>query len=533
VNLQYFNADGWRAGERAEQALNELRKFGTSEDLVHALLARADAEMKQKHYDLALQPIAQAEQCATAIGNLDLRRLVLIARTAVLGISGSLTEALDANLRALALFNEQNVPSGEATPTDSSGWLQGIDTLSGNAALLLARSGRIKEAFEYVENGKARKLRAELAQVGLRHGKGQVGATSVDLDELRSIVSRENAAVAIFWSGIEKTLILVITPTCEQPKEVLINLSGGELEALLPPSQAVGDEPWDSERLQALSEKLLPLALQEVIQNSSIGVLYLVLDPRLNRVPFAALPLRDGSPLIKHCGLAYVPSAGIMKWCLSHTSRDKQRKYLVIGIGKENSTSFEDQAIEVSQLIGRDAQLLPTVEASIRRFWEMASQFTVLHLSCHGYLDTLMPTALLASHLEFKGESMSAKQVFEHQGQLTADLVFLNACRSGLFNTRRGNEIGGFCGGFLNAGAASIIATLRFVDPDSAHRLALKFYNGGFTARTACHVSSGCGAALLGLPCSRWRASVGTAGRDGKNIQGERSRQVTCVSAHT
>jgi CHAT domain-containing protein len=129
------------------------------------------------------------------------------------------------------------------------------------------------------------------------------------------------------------------------------------------------------------------------------------------------------------------------------------------------------------QLIGRDAQLLPTVEASIRRFWEMASQFTVLHLSCHGYLDTLMPTALLASHLEFKGESMSAKQVFEHQGQLTADLVFLNACRSGLFNTRRGNEIGGFWGGFLNAGAASIIATLRFVDPDSAHRLALKFYN--------------------------------------------------------
>jgi CHAT domain-containing protein len=463
--------------ERAEQSLDELRNLGPSDELVHALLARAEAEFKQQHCDLALQAITQAEQCASALTNLDLRRLVLIARTAVLGTAGSLAEALDANQRALALFNEQYVPIGKPTVIESSGWLHGIDTLSGNAAMLLARSGRIKEAFEYAENGKARRLRAELAHVGLTDGKDQVGSTSVGLAELRTTMSAENAAMAVYWSGLEKTLILIITPDCEQPKEVLIDLSANELKALIPTAKAGEDEPWAGRELQALSQKLVPLALQEVIQDSRLSVLYLVLDARLDRVPFAALPLRDGSPLIKHCGLACVPSAGIMKWCLSRTFKDNQRRYLVVGIGRENKASFADQAAEVSHLIGRDAQLLPEAEASTERFWELAPQFTVLHLSCHGYLDTLMPTPLLASRLEFKGESLSAKEVFEHQGQLKADLVFLNACRSGLFNTRRGSEIGGFWEGFLHAGAASIIATLRFVHPDYAHRLALKFYD--------------------------------------------------------
>jgi CHAT domain-containing protein len=462
--------------EGVEQALGELRTLGTSEDLAHALLARAEAQFKERRWDHALQTIAEAEQCAGALANLDLRRIALTARIAVLGAAGSWAKALEANQKALVLFEEQNIPGGELALTSSDDWLNGLHTLSANAALLLARAGRIDEAFDCAESGTARRLRVELAQGGLTEPEG-ASLKAVCLGELRSIMEAEHAATAIFWPGIRESVILIVKSGREQPEATQASFSVDDLKTLIPPVVAGDDPVWTDQQLDTLSEKLLPAPLREVIQDPHIRVLYLVIDPRLYRVPFAALRLRDGSPIIQHCALAYAPSAAIVTWCLLRTAREPRRKCLVAGIGAENATSFARHAQEIRDLIGTDVVLLPEPEATVQRFWELAPQFDVLHLSCHGELDTLSPSSLIASRLRFNDGSISAKDVLEHKNQLTADLVFLNACRSGLFNVPRSKEMGGFWEAFLRAGVPSTIATLRFVVPEYAQRLALTFYD--------------------------------------------------------
>lgn len=87
-----------------------------------------------------------------------------------------------------------------------------------------------------------------------------------------------------------------------------------------------------------------------------------------------------------------------------------------------------------------------------------------------------LPGTRSASILELAGRSrLSAKDVYGLP--LDAELVFLNACVSGRFQSRLAGEVGGFWEAFLHAGAREVVATLAYVHPDSAQRLALAFYS--------------------------------------------------------
>jgi CHAT domain-containing protein len=86
-----------------------------------------------------------------------------------------------------------------------------------------------------------------------------------------------------------------------------------------------------------------------------------------------------------------------------------------------------------------------------------------------------VPGTRSASILQLAGRTrLSAKDVYGLD--LGAELVFLNACVSGRFQSRLSSEVGGFWEAFLHAGARGIIVTLAYVHPESAQRLALAFY---------------------------------------------------------
>ena len=86
-----------------------------------------------------------------------------------------------------------------------------------------------------------------------------------------------------------------------------------------------------------------------------------------------------------------------------------------------------------------------------------------------------LPGTRSASILQLAGGTrLSAKDVYGLA--LDAELVFLNACVSARFQSRLSSEVGGFWEAFLHAGARRIVATLAYVHPESAQRLALAFY---------------------------------------------------------
>jgi CHAT domain-containing protein len=92
---------------------------------------------------------------------------------------------------------------------------------------------------------------------------------------------------------------------------------------------------------------------------------------------------------------------------------------------------------------------------------------------------------LSASALQLTGGHLTARALIKAEGPwLGADLVFLNACRSGGFRARLAGEVGGFRQAFLEAGVPSLVATLFYVDPDHAQELAGEFYRHWLDGQT-------------------------------------------------
>jgi CHAT domain-containing protein len=123
-------------------------------------------------------------------------------------------------------------------------------------------------------------------------------------------------------------------------------------------------------------------------------------------------------------------------------------------------------------------------------FLNAAPSYSSLFLACHGNVEPGEIDALAASRLELaNGELLTAKDVFFKLSGLQTDLVFLNACASGRFQSRLSAEAGGFGPAFLRAGARSVISTMAHVDPGEAQGLAVEFYKrwlaGGTTKAAA------------------------------------------------
>jgi CHAT domain-containing protein len=109
-------------------------------------------------------------------------------------------------------------------------------------------------------------------------------------------------------------------------------------------------------------------------------------------------------------------------------------------------------------------------------FLDRAPRFKVLHFQCHGQMEGSLPGTHSASIPELAQRStLSARDVYGLP--LSAELVFLNACVSGRFQSRLEGEVDGFWEAFLHAGAREVVVTLAYVHPESAQRLALAFYN--------------------------------------------------------
>ena len=218
---------------------------------------------------------------------------------------------------------------------------------------------------------------------------------------------------------------------------------------------------------------------------------YILGQRQLSSVPFAALSFADGNPLVKHCALAWAPSATTLKLVRSRPPAAQSKTCLAVGVGHAGPYRFEDQAAAIQALDGweRHEDLGPT--PSKASFLKAAPGYSSLFLACHGNVEPGAIDALAASRVELANrELLTAKDVFsELNGRLHADLVFLNACASGRFQSRLSAEAGGFGPAFLRAGARSVISTMAHVDPGEAQELATEFYNrwlrGNTTKATA------------------------------------------------
>lgn len=438
--------------DEAERYLSELRTSGEMDEIKNALMTRMLVYCNQKRFDLALRDVDEAERATPGDPG------VLMSRAAVLRGMEAKEEALVAIERAANAYREQIRRSGIDLKT-------GLDMLGGlheAGAFLAAELGRAEEAFTWAERGKALRLRNRFVE-----SADALETVEVDFHILRERLRAESAALIFFSVTRHGTLALLCDSHFDEPRPFFLDLTEEALNALLP-SALQNIAVFDA--LRPLSEKLAP-CLSEAVSRSEISKLYIVPDSQLYFIPFAALDAGGDSKLIDHCAVIYLPCAAML--VSRPLDGDRPRTCLALGEGVEHEFSFAEQAAQIAALGWDSSECFR--EARAQDFIDKAPHFNVLHLQCHGQLESNLPGTRSASILQLAdGTRLSANDVYSLA--LNSELVFLNACVSGRFQSRLSSEVGGFWEAFLHAGARGIIVTLAYVHPASAQRLALAFY---------------------------------------------------------
>jgi len=242
------------------------------------------------------------------------------------------------------------------------------------------------------------------------------------------------------------------------------------------------------EVVRAASRELHDLLIGHVadlLEGSS--VVGIVPHGGLHYLSFASL--HDGAGfLVERYPIFHVPSASVLARTLwvgqTRQSADQRRALSVLAVANPavGEAAFELPFSEKEvQSLKRDfVNVTDLVGARATEAWvvEHVSGFDVIHFAAHGYFDPVNPlfsALMLAPDPERQDDGVL--ELHEVTGlELSAVLVTLSACQSGLGRLESADELVSLSRAFMYAGTRSILSTLWRVDDVSTALLAKHFY---------------------------------------------------------
>jgi len=260
-----------------------------------------------------------------------------------------------------------------------------------------------------------------------------------------------------------------------------------------------GTVPWRAAAHHAYEAFLAPLA------PDSAGEVLVVADGPLAYVPIEVLvPVASGQPWGATRTFAYGPSAGVLHaLVMAPAVRSWPREMLAVGdpqsssgpwsslVGSSPSTGWAPlpySAAEVRQVASLfdtgDADLLIGRAATVDRWRELGpGRYRYLHFAAHAAISDRVAAQ---SALVLAGSVLDLPAI--RRLQLTAELVTLSACETGLGQRIRGEGVLGLPHAFLAAGAHGVVVTLWRVTDRSAADFMGEFYRalrGGLSPASA------------------------------------------------
>lgn len=106
--------------------------------------------------------------------------------------------------------------------------------------------------------------------------------------------------------------------------------------------------------------------------------------------------------------------------------------------------------------------------------------YRVIHFATHGFLNSASPelSGIVLSLVDERGASregfLRLHNIYDME--LSADLVVISGCRTGLGRNMKGEGVVGLSSGFMYAGAKSVVSSLWKVDDDATAELMRHFY---------------------------------------------------------
>ena len=213
-------------------------------------------------------------------------------------------------------------------------------------------------------------------------------------------------------------------------------------------------------------------------------------DGPLLRLPFGALRDGAGRYLVERYAIHYAPAIGTFEQTARSKAADTPGGTLLVGDPERYPDPGGGAPLQplpgsrreldgIARLLGPErVERLSGGTATEARLRERVRGMDVLHFSTHGVVrDDAPMESFVALEPGAGGEQddgrLTSADVYGLE--LTADLVFLSACR-----TARGgvssDGVSGLTRAFFHAGASSIVATLSDVVDEPAQRLVSDFY---------------------------------------------------------
>jgi CHAT domain-containing protein len=343
------------------------------------------------------------------------------------------------------------------------------------------------------------------------------------------VVADDQTALLEYSLGIDKSYLWVVTRTSiksyELPAEAQINAAALRVHQLL--STPTGSA--DTENLRAATLQLSQMVLSPIAALEK-SRLIIIADGALHYVPFQVLNLPPDAeaPLVANYEVVNAPSASILGELREETGRRQIPRMLLAAFGdpvfpsnyaqrkdqpnmvqasaplrgdvrsidqRNKETNSSDQS-ELKPLIYSGVELANLRNMSSRAGSYVASsfaatreellttdlsQFAILHLATHGFLDTKRPenSGLVLSTVNRDGQPVNGFVGLEEIYKLQApvDVVVLSACQTALGKEMRGEGLIGLTRGFMYAGASSVVASLWRVDDEATSELMKSFYS--------------------------------------------------------
>ncbi|MGK7898698.1 MAG: CHAT domain-containing protein, partial [Xenococcus sp. (in: cyanobacteria)] len=283
-----------------------------------------------------------------------------------------------------------------------------------------------------------------------------------------------------------------------------------------------------------IAQKLSQILLGEIAQKlNKKRRIVVVGDGSLHYIPFAALPnpsnldINNLTPLIKDYEVINLPSsstlATLRKHCQEHprstkkiavladpvfdidddrvknkqtnnnpeSTFDVNRTLLQTAARNVNRDSWNrllgtrKEAKAILKLISKSEQIsaISAFDFAANRNWLTSPQladYSIVHLATHGCADSINPelSGLILSLVDEQGNHQNGyfrlHDVFNLN--LSAELVVLSACQTGLGENIRGEGVVGLTRGFMYAGTPRVLVSLWNVDDSATAEMMKRFY---------------------------------------------------------
>jgi CHAT domain-containing protein len=204
---------------------------------------------------------------------------------------------------------------------------------------------------------------------------------------------------------------------------------------------------------------------------SQLQAEHLVIVPHsfLHYLPFHALT--DGQRyLIDDFTISYAPSASVFALCQQKPIEKTNEESLVLAVADARAPHIEEEGRFVAEALGK-AHLFLGEDATEERLKKLGPKSRFIHIATHGYFRQDNP---MFSSIKLGNSLLSLFDFY--QLQLSAELVTLSGCGTGMNVVIGGDELIGLVRGLLYAGAQTLMVSLWEVHDQSTAEFMRDFY---------------------------------------------------------